>query len=71
MVKFILFVVISFLVMRMVLRVLRVGVRFFRAEGSGRSADASASRSAGRQIEEADYEVIDSHLNENERKGSQ
>ena len=71
MVKFILFVVISFLVMRMVLRVLRVGVRFFRAEGSGSSEHGSASRSAGRKIEEADYEVIDSHLNENERKGSQ
>ena len=69
MVKFILLVVIFFLVVRMVLRVLRVGVRFFRAEGSRHSKNVSASRSPGRQIEEADYEVIESHLNHNEREG--
>ena len=71
MVKFILLVVIFLFVTRMVLRVLRVGVRFFRADGSRRSEHASASRSPGRQIEEADYEVIDSHLNDNEGKVSQ
>ncbi len=72
MVKFILFVVVFFLVARMVLRVLGVGVRFFMGrEGSRRSENGPGSRSAGKRIEESDYEVIESHLNDNEEKRPQ
>ena len=53
----------------MVFRVLRVGVRFFKGgEGPRGSGNPSGSGSRGRRIEEADYEVIESHLNDNEGK---
>ena len=69
MVKYILLFVVFFLVTRMVFRVLRVGVRFFKGvEGSRGSGNPSGSGSRGGRIEEADYEVIESHLNDNEGK---
>jgi hypothetical protein len=67
MLKFILFVFVSFLVIRMVLRVLRIGVRFFTTGSARRSGSSTPSFSSGNNIEEADYEVIESNLNDNER----
>ena len=62
MLKFILFVIVFFLAIRMIMRVLKIGVHFFSGESPRRSEEASGSFSTGKQIEEADYEVIESHL---------
>lgn len=69
MVKFILFVLVCFFVLRMILGVLKIGVRFFSTDSSRRSENSPASFSSRKQIEEADYEVIESHLNDKESHG--
>lgn len=68
MLRFIFFVIVFFLVMRVVLRVLKFGLRFFIMCNSKRSQGSPASFSSGKSIQEADYEVIESNLNDNERK---
>ncbi|MBV5319808.1 MAG: hypothetical protein JZU72_02460 [Chlorobium phaeobacteroides] len=63
MLKFILFVIVVFLVLRMVMRFFKMAV--FRKE-----RDANAVRShMSQNIEEADYEVLDSRLAEKEEDG--
>ena len=69
MLKFILFVLVFFLAIRMIMRVLKIGVHFFSGESPRRSERASGSFSTGKQIVEADYEVIESHLKDKERQG--
>ncbi len=68
MLKFIFFVIVFFLVMRVVVRVLGGGLRFFIMGNRKRSEGSAASFSSGKRVEEADYEVIESNLNNNERK---
>ncbi|NTV93113.1 MAG: hypothetical protein HGA72_07585 [Chlorobiaceae bacterium] len=64
MLKFILLVVVFFLVLRM-------AIRFFTVSVVRNKSDADSVRShTNRQIEDADYEVIDSRLGEKEADGS-
>lgn len=67
MLKFILILLLLYLVFRLALKALRSGL-FIRYRGGdppgGGSVPPSASR---RQVEEADYEVIDTQLKDNER----
>jgi hypothetical protein len=67
MLKFILLVLFLFLVMRMVVRMLKRGLFFFNKSASSPGENASASFSSERRIEEADYEVISSRLNNKEQ----
>ncbi|NTV05881.1 MAG: hypothetical protein HGA59_05155 [Chlorobiaceae bacterium] len=67
MLKFILLVLFLFLVLRMVLRMLKKGLFFFNKGASSHSESASGSFSSERHIEEADYEVISSRLNNKEQ----
>ncbi|MEI8186571.1 MAG: hypothetical protein WCG19_07730 [Chlorobiaceae bacterium] len=59
MVRFILVLVFIFLVVRMV-------VRFFVTGSSKRQERSGGAFSSGKNIEEADYEVIESSLNDGE-----
>ena len=70
MLKFILLVIVFSLVMRLVMRLL---LRLLRGEVFSfykkfdRTGNSPASFSSGEQLEEADFEVIESHLNDKER----
>ncbi|NTW68362.1 MAG: hypothetical protein HGB23_00760 [Chlorobiaceae bacterium] len=65
MLKFILFVILFYLIVRMVWRLFRRGLFFhYSSRNRENSPGVSASR---KQIEESDYEVIESHLSDNER----
>ena len=67
MLKFILLLIVAFLVIRLVVRMLQ-GVFFSSGkEDSRRSGIPPSSFSSGQLIEEADYEVIESHLIDKER----
>ena len=70
MLKFIFFVIVFFLVIRVVVRVLRFGFRFFLEGNRQRSQGSPGSFSSGMSIEEADYEVIESNLNDKDTKAS-
>lgn len=67
MLKFILVVIVLFLAVRLVVRLVRSGLFMSRKGGSftrsGRSPD---SFSSGEHIDEIEYEVIESHLNNKE-----
>ncbi len=69
MLKFILLVIVFSLVMRLVMRLvarlLRGEVFSFYKRRFGRTG-SPASFSSGEQLEEADFEVIESHLNDKE-----
>ncbi len=71
MLKFILLVIVFFLVMRLVMRIvvrlLRGKVFSLYKSGVDRTGNSPASFSSGEQLEEADFEVIESHLNDKER----
>jgi hypothetical protein len=67
MLKFILLLIVLFLVMRTVVRVLRSGLFFIGKGSSGHGENASASFSSEQHVEEADYEVIASRLNNKEQ----
>jgi hypothetical protein len=71
MLKFILFVIVFSLVMRLVMRfvvrLLRGKVFSFNKSGFDYTSNSPASFSSGEQLEEADFEVIESHLNDKER----
>ena len=67
MLKFILLVIVFFLATRMIVRVVKSGLNFLNAGSSKRSGSSPASFSSGQHVEEADYEVIESHLNDKER----
>jgi hypothetical protein len=59
-----------FLVIRTVVRIFRKGLFFIRKGGGSSPGESSrASFSSSRQIEEADYEVIESHLKNKEQDG--
>jgi hypothetical protein len=59
-----------FLVIRTVVRMLRKGLFFIRKNGGSSHGDSSrTSFSSGQHIEEADYEVIESHLQNKEQDG--
>jgi len=70
MLKFILLVIIFSLVMRLVMRLL---VRLLRGKVFSfnktfdRAGKSPASSFSGEQLDEADFEVIESHLNDKER----
>ncbi len=63
MLKFILLLIVVYLVMRTVVRILRGGLFFINKGSSTQSERPSSSK---RQIEEADYEVIASNLKNKE-----
>ncbi|ACF42724.1 hypothetical protein [Pelodictyon phaeoclathratiforme] len=63
MLKFILLLIVVYLVMRTVVRILRGGLFFINKGSSTQSERPSSSK---RQIEEADYEVIASDLKNKE-----
>ena len=67
MLKFILLFIVLFLVIRTLVRMLRGGLFFIRKSGSGHGENAPTSFSSGRHIEEADYEVLESRLQNKER----
>jgi hypothetical protein len=71
MLKFILLVIVFSLVMRLVIRLVARLLRgkFFSFYKSrvGRTGNSPASFSSGEQLEEVDFEVIESHLNDKER----
>jgi len=71
MLKFILFIIILFLgirlAIRLVLRLLRGGIFLMNRRRYDQAGASSAQRSAGEPLDEADYEVIESHLNENKK----
>ncbi len=76
MLKFILFIIVLFLVIRLALRLLvRLvrGVLFFLSRGGFDSTGvASAPHSSKSSLDEAEYEVIESHLHDNkEIKGKE
>ena len=64
MLRFILLVIIFFFMARMVIRLVKGGLRFFYTDNTRRGS-APSSFSSGKHIEEADYEVIDSNLKSN------
>lgn len=69
MLKFILLVLLLFLVFRLVLKALGNGL-FIRYKGGDPPAAGSVPPSdSRRQVEEADYEVIDTQLKDDERLG--
>ncbi len=63
MLKFILLFIFFFLVIRTVVRLLRRGLFVFRRGGVGRSERSGESFSSGRNVEEAEYEVLESQIN--------
>ncbi len=68
MLKYIILFIFIFLVVRAVVRTVRKGLFFIRkVGGTVRGENAKASSSSGRQIEEADYEVIESRLQNKEQ----
>jgi len=68
MLKTILVFIALFLVILMIVRVLQRGVFFHHEAGSRRGGSTRDSFSAGSSIEEADYEVLESHLNNKDRR---
>ena len=60
---FLFFLVVSFVVIRTLVRALRRAFFFIKKGGSGHSEASAASFSSESRIEEADYEVIASRLN--------
>ncbi len=70
MLKFFLLLVIIFLAMRLgvrlVMSLFRSGVFFLNGSRSDRK-DSSSSRRSSREVDEAEYEVIESHLQDKER----
>jgi len=73
MLKFILFALVIFLgirlAIRLVVRLLRGGVFRINRQGYNNTGRSSASHSAGDNLDEADYEVIESHLNDSKDNG--
>jgi len=73
MLKFILFALVLFLgirlAIRLVVRLLRGGIFFINRRVFDNTGTSSVSRSAGDHLDEADYEVIESHLNDNKDNG--
>ncbi len=70
MLKFILLVIIFSLVMRLLMRLLLRLLRgkvFSFDKTFDRTGKSPASCSSGEQLDEADYEVIESHLSDKER----
>ena len=70
MLKFLLLVIVFSLVMRLVMRLvarLLRGKVFSFYKTFDRTGNSPASFSSGEQLEEADFEVIESHLNDKER----
>ncbi|MFZ4525909.1 MAG: hypothetical protein ACOYOE_10260 [Chlorobium sp.] len=71
MLKFILLVIVFSLVMRFAMRIvarlLRGKIFSFYKSGFDRAGNSPPSFSSGEQLEEADFEVIESHLNDKER----
>ncbi len=71
MLKFILFTIILFLgirlAIRLVFRLLRGGIFLMQRRGFDQAGASSAPRSAGELLDEAEYEVIESHLNEHNK----
>jgi hypothetical protein len=67
MLKFILLVIFLFLLTRMVFRLVRRGLFLIKKGGSIHGESSSSSFSSERHIEETDYEVIESRLNNNEQ----
>ncbi len=65
MLKFILLLIVIFLVARTVIRVLRGGLFFISKDSTAKS---EAPSTADRQIEEADYEVIATNLKNKEHE---
>ncbi|NTU44749.1 MAG: hypothetical protein HGA99_04385 [Chlorobiaceae bacterium] len=66
MLKFILLVIVFYLLFRMVRRLLRGGLFFYYGVPRHRENFPGSSASP-KQIEETDYEVIESHLPDKER----
>jgi hypothetical protein len=68
---FVFFLFLSFfLVIRTVVRTIRKGLFFIRKGGSSSPGESSrTSFSSGQQIEESDYEVIESRLRNKEQEG--
>ena len=64
MLKFILFVIVLFLLMRLALRLLGGGLFFFNKKSTNHSRNSSSPFSSGEHVEEADFEVIESHLSQ-------
>ncbi len=68
MLKFILLVIFIFLATRMVIRVvvrlLRGGIFFFRRNGVSSKGSSPSTFSSRDHLDEADYEVIESHLSD-------
>jgi hypothetical protein len=67
MLKFILLVIVLFLAMRVVVRILKGGLFFSNKGVSSHNESASTPFSSKPHIEEADYEVIGSRLNNKEQ----
>jgi hypothetical protein len=67
MLKFILLVIVLFLVMRVVVRILKGGLFFINKGVPSHSESASRPFSSKPHIEEADYEVIGTRLNNKEQ----
>ncbi len=63
MLKFILLFIFIFLVVRTVVRTVRGGLFFIRKVGPARGEPPQDSSSSVRNVEEADYEVLESHIN--------
>jgi hypothetical protein len=70
MLKYLILFIFVFLVTRAVVRMLWKGFLFIRkVRGSSSDQSSRAPFSSGGQIEEADYEVIESHLQNKEQEG--
>ena len=73
MLKFILFALVLFLgirlAIRLVVRLLRGGIFLINRRGANNRDRSSDAHSAGDHLDEADYEVIESHLNDNKDNG--
>ncbi len=68
MLKFILLFIFFFLVIRTVVRVLRRGLFVLRRGGPGPAGRSGESFSSGGNVEEADYEVLESHINDKKQE---
>ena len=64
MLKFILLFLLFFLVVRTVVRTVRGGLFFIRKVGPARSERSQGSSTSSQHVEEADYEVLESHIND-------
>jgi hypothetical protein len=67
MLKFILLVIVFLLVVRMALRLLKRGLFFLYKDTARRAGHSQGSFSSGKQMEEGEYEVIESHLHDKDR----